>query len=169
MAGKGQTHLAEGTNGLSIRSSPSTPQTLRLPSRGCIRIGRRQALGLFLATELDPRISGTKVGPAKPRPRQTHHFSANTGCLATDFMTRFGWSWKRRCPILLRTHIRMSLTQNYQNRNTLLEKNLQQWAGLELNQRHTDFQSISPRASAAFTRVYKRFLGVKRGLQVVDK
>ncbi len=38
-----------------------------------------------------------------------------------------------------------------------------------LNQRHTDFQSIRPRASSAFTRVYKRFFGIKRGLQVVYK
>ncbi len=38
-----------------------------------------------------------------------------------------------------------------------------------LNQRHTDFQSITPRASAGLTRGYNAFLSKKRGLQVVHK
>jgi hypothetical protein len=31
------------------------------------------------------------------------------------------------------------------NRKRLSALNLQQWAGLELNQRHTDFQSVPPK------------------------
>jgi hypothetical protein len=42
-------------------------------------------------------------------------------------------------------------------------------AGLIVNQRHTDFQSVGPLVSTATTKAYKRFLYRKRGFQVVSK
>ena len=46
---------------------------------------------------------------------------------------------------------------------------LNQWAGADLNRRHTDFQSIIPLVSVLLTSSYNAFLSVKSGLQVVYK
>ena len=60
-------------------------------------------------------------------------------------------------------------TKKPSNHKWLLGNNLKQWAGLELNQRHTDFQSATRLVTPLITMTYKRFLWQKRGFQVVDK
>jgi len=54
-------------------------------------------------------------------------------------------------------------------RKCLADNHLEQWAGLELNQRHTDFQSFARAISPYLARCYRREFEVFRGIQVVNK
>jgi len=53
------------------------------------------------------------------------------------------------------------LTKKAVKRKRLTAKKLYEWAGVDLNHRHTDFQSSIPRIIPLFTALYKVFLARK--------
>jgi hypothetical protein len=54
-------------------------------------------------------------------------------------------------------------------RKCLVASHLEQWAGAELNRRHTDFQSSGLRITPFKSMTYIAFSAQKRGLQLVNK